>query len=126
MSARELKRWAAAAPPGTMVPAERIAELLDDVNEAPDLLAGAVRYLPHERWAEEILGGAVKADTVAKWCRQGKIAGVRQLPDGTWIIPIDAEPPSRERAGRPLSARETGKGLVDLTRRLTSTRRIAR
>lgn len=95
MGARELKEWAAKAPPGTMVPAEQIVAWLEDVDEAP-VDAGASEFLRADEWARRKLGGARSAKTVARWCRTHQIAGAYQLPDGTWMVPWAATPPTKK------------------------------
>ena len=42
----------------------------------------------------------VEQGTVSKWCREGKIPGAEQDKKGSpWRIPMDAQPPTRQRKG---------------------------
>lgn len=112
MNARELREWARAAPPGTLIPAERVAQALEGIEEAPVKPAGASDYVTTTDYARNRCGGAVTPKTVAKWCRKRKIHGAQQLPNGEWLVPVWADPPRRSNtnpaADRPRPAGRDG------------------
>lgn len=100
MRLQELVEWAKLAPAGTMVPASALAQLEID-GELPEPVDRPSGFLSARAWANQVLHGARTPKTVARWCRQGKIDGARQLPDGTWLVPADAMPPEPTSRNKP-------------------------
>lgn len=120
MKARELKEWAERAPPGTMVPAERIAEMLAEIEDPEPKRNGSSVFLTPETYAAQVLGGARSGKTVARWCKERKIPPThcRQLPHGDWLVRADAQPPTAGSATPPRPAGRDGDvSLRQLVRR---------
>lgn len=129
MKARELREWASRAPPDAVIslPAKAIVDALSDIDGPGAVLgpeneegvgSGSV-FLTTEAYARRVLGGARTGKTIARWCKEGKIAPCRQLPNGDWLVAATAPPPTNgDAVSKPEPAgRDGALSLRELARR---------
>ncbi len=75
----ELRRWAARAPPGTLIPADSLAAMLADVEDGEDRLGD----LTVQEAAAELRRAP---STVRGWCIDGRLRAYK-LNHREWRVP---------------------------------------
>lgn len=75
----ELRRWAARAPPGTLIPADSLAAMLADVEAGDDRLGD----LTVEQVAAEL---GRSPSTIRGWCIDGRLHAYK-LNHREWRVP---------------------------------------
>lgn len=82
MTVEELRRWAARAPPGTLIPADSLASMLADVEDGDDRLGD----LTVEQVAAEL---GRSPSTIRGWCIDGRLRAYK-LNHREWRVPRGA------------------------------------